>query len=216
MARNGRRQLELLWDRWLATRDHRAREELILHYLPLCDYVAERSGRFVEASLRPDLYGFAALGLIDALERFRPHFGVRFEAYGSRRIRGAVGDGVRAMKWLPRGAERRASRIIETVVPVDFQTARTPMGAHLHETISDRVEGSAYDALETAADHAEVAEAVRSLPEREQFIVYQHYYCHRALASIGRDLGVTESRVCQLHRRALRRLESFLLERESA
>jgi RNA polymerase sigma factor FliA len=216
MGKSGRGRLELLWDRWLETRDRRAREELILHYLPLSDYLAERTGRFVEASLRPDLHSFAALGLMDALERFRPHFGVRFEAYGSRRIRGAMGDGVRTMKWLPRDADRRASRVIEKVIPVDFQTARTPMGAHLHETLTDRVEWSPYEALELAADHAEVAEAVKYLPERERYIVYQHYYRHRPLASIGGDLGVTESRVCQLHRRALHRLHAMLQDKQSA
>lgn len=216
MAKKARGRLELLWDKWLGSRDERARHELILHYLPLSDVVANRCARTVETSLRPDLHGFAALGLIDALERFRPHFGVRFEAYGARRIRGAIGDGVRSMRWLPRHAEGRSSRVIETVVPVDFQTARTPAGAHLHETIVDPVEGAPDEELEVAADHAEVAEAIRDLPERERFVVYQHYYCHRALASIGHDLGVSESRVCQLHRRALRRLESILLERQPA
>jgi RNA polymerase sigma factor FliA len=55
-----------------------------------------------------------------------------------------------------------------------------------------------------------------ALPARERFIVLEHYYRRRPLAAIGKDLGVTESRVCQLHRRALRLLESDLLERLSA
>src|SRR5919106_3564814 len=122
-----------LWEEWLGSRSYRAREHLICHYLPLVRFLASRLGRQVEPSRRPDLYSCAAMGLIDAIERFRPEFGVRFETYGSQRIRGAVIDGIRSMKWLPRGAEQAASRVIETVVPVDFQTARSPVGGKLHE-----------------------------------------------------------------------------------
>jgi RNA polymerase sigma factor for flagellar operon FliA len=204
------------WERWLADRELRDRDALICHYMELARFLASHVGRCVEASLRPDLVSFAAIGLMDAIERFRPEVGVRFETYGSRRIRGAMADGIRTMKWLPRGAERRASRVIETIVPVDFQTATTPSGARLRDSLWDPLEPCASDDLEIAADHAEVVEAMSQLPERERFIVDQIYFAHRPLAAIGVELGITESRVCQLHRRALRMLESILVARLSA
>jgi RNA polymerase sigma factor for flagellar operon FliA len=205
-----------LWDEWLTTRSNRARERLICHYLPLMRFLASHLGRHVEMSLRPDLFSYAAMGLIDAIERFRPEYGVRFETYGTRRIRGAVADGIRSMKWLPRGAEQRASRVIETIVPVDFQTARSPVGGKLHEVLTDRADEGPADAVELEADHAEVVDALGDLPARERFVLVQHYFRRRPLAPIGDELGVTESRACQLHRRGLRLLESILLERLSA
>jgi RNA polymerase sigma factor FliA len=205
-----------LWERYLATRDERIKRQLVCHYLPLVEFLSVRIGRGVDASLRPDLYSFAAMGLMDAIERFRPDYGVRFETYGSRRIRGAIADGIRSMKWLPRGADRSPGRVIETIVPLDFQTAQTDVGKKLQETLADPLERPTDEEVDIEADHEEVQDALGSLPARERFIVREHYYRRRPLAAIGKDLGVTESRVCQLHRRALRLLESELLERLSA
>ena len=55
-----------------------------------------------------------------------------------------------------------------------------------------------------------VASAVRQLPERDQTIVRLYYYEHRSFKEIGQSLGVTESRVSQLHSRIKRRLRESL------
>ena len=205
-----------LWTDWRAHADGSARGALVSHYLPLVDLVARASGRHLPPAYRPDLHSFGVIGLMDAVDKFRPELGHRFETYGYQRIRGAIGDGLRTLAWLPRGASKRASRIIENVVPVDFQTARTPVGARLQDSLHDRAELPADHELELRADHEEVLEAIDLLPERERFVVEQYYYEERPLAEIGAALGVTESRVSQLHRRALRMLEAMIVERLSA
>jgi RNA polymerase sigma factor for flagellar operon FliA len=120
------------------------------------------------------------------------------------------------MSWLPRGAENRSSRVIETVVPVDFQAARTAVGVRLQDCLSDRTAGTPFDGLMLEADHDEVTAAIRELPDRERTVVFEHYYAQKQLKEIGRDMGVTESRVCQLHRRALRMLQGALIEPATA
>ena len=201
-----------LWVDFTADPSDANRESLIRHYLPLVEFLAGRLGRHVHASYRADLYSFGVEGLMDAIDKFRPEMGNRFETYGSCRIRGAMSDGIRKMSWLPRGAENRSSRVIETVVPVDFQAARTPVGGRLQDSLSDRTAGTPFDDLLLQADHDEVTVAIRALPERERNVVVEHYYAQKQLKEIGRDMGVTESRVCQLHRRALRLLEALLVE----
>ncbi|HEV2821143.1 MAG TPA: RNA polymerase sigma factor WhiG [Solirubrobacteraceae bacterium] len=53
-----------------------------------------------------------------------------------------------------------------------------------------------------------VADAIARLPEREKLVVALYYYENLTLREIGEVLGVTESRVSQLHTKAVLRLRS--------
>ena len=55
-----------------------------------------------------------------------------------------------------------------------------------------------------------IAEAIASLPEREKIVVTLYYYEELTLREIGEVLGVTESRVSQLHTKAVLRLRGHL------
>lgn len=55
-------------------------------------------------------------------------------------------------------------------------------------------------------------QAVKLLPERERTIVHLYYMQSRSLKSIGRALGISESRASQLRHRAIRRLRTALSE----
>jgi len=70
------------------------------------------------------------------------------------------------------------------------------------ETIEDDQPG-ALDLLEQAEEVDLVAACLKKLPEREQLLLSLYYYEGLTLKEIGRVLGVTESRVSQLHGRAL-------------
>jgi RNA polymerase sigma factor FliA len=59
----------------------------------------------------------------------------------------------------------------------------------------------------------QLAEAIGRLVERDRVVVTLYYFENLTLAEIGRVLGVTESRVCQLHTRAVLRLRAKLLEK---
>ena len=73
---------------------------------------------------------------------------------------------------------------------------------------------------ETAADPAQemdltdmkdrLADSIARLPEREKLVVALYYYENLTLREIGEVLGVTESRVSQLHTKAVLRLKSRL------
>jgi RNA polymerase sigma factor FliA len=66
------------------------------------------------------------------------------------------------------------------------------------------------------AEHGEarqlLARAVEQLPEREKVVVSLYYFEGLTLADIGRVLGVTESRICQLHTKAVLHLRSKLAD----
>ena len=87
----------------------------------------------------------------------------------------------------------------------------------LGDTVADSGEGpvAAYEVEEMRQI---LADAINRMPEREKIVLTLYYYEGLTLAEIGQVLGVTESRVCQIHTKAVLQLRSRLAasEREPA
>src|SRR3990167_6165215 len=97
------------WRMYKRTHSAALREELILRYLYLVKYVAGR----VAISLPPnvefgDLVSYGILGLFDAIEKFDPEHGNKFETYAVSRVRGTIMDELRKLDWAPRLLRKRA------------------------------------------------------------------------------------------------------------
>jgi RNA polymerase sigma factor for flagellar operon FliA len=83
----------------------------------------------------------------------------------------------------------------------------------------DALEGSSADPARECMREmfaAKAVVAIESLPEREQLVLSLYYDDELNLKEIGEVLGVTESRVCQIHGQALARLRARLGEWELA
>lgn len=77
--------------------------------------------------------------------------------------------------------------------------------ATLGETLADRSEGP-MAAFEVEEMKQILAGAINRLGEREKIVLSLYYYENLTLAQIGEILGVTESRVCQIHTKAIMQL----------
>lgn len=86
------------------------------------------------------------------------------------------------------------------------------VGLSLRETLADVHAEDPVAAAEAVEVRRLLAGAIAALPPREQTVVTLYYYEHLKLAEIGRVLGVTESRVCQLHTRAVLQLRARLAD----
>lgn len=182
-----------------------------------------------------DIEQDAMLGLIDAAGRYDVTKGT-FTAFAYSRVMGAIVDGARELDWLSRG-DRRAARSGEErilvsrpggrggTMEIPMPTAQSLSGTpnwegqeeHLLDVIVDE------DALDPAKEVMETVDAERCLAlammcltERERIVITLYYYEGFVLHRIADYLGVTESRVSQLHTKALLRLranvDSDLLE----
>ncbi len=80
----------------------------------------------------------------------------------------------------------------------------------LIDTIKDETEPDPEMSLEQSEVREALAESISSLPEREKLVVTLYYYEELTLREIGEVLGVTESRVSQLHTKAILRLKAHL------
>lgn len=86
-------------------------------------------------------------------------------------------------------------------------------GATLGDTIADRGEGPVA-AFEVQEMKQILAGAINRLGDREKIVLTLYYYEGLTLAEIGQVLGVTESRVCQIHTKAILQLRSRLSQPE--
>jgi RNA polymerase sigma factor FliA len=84
----------------------------------------------------------------------------------------------------------------------------------LGDTIADRGDGPV-GLYEVEEMKQLLAGAINRLGEREKMVLTLYYYEALTLAEIGRILGVTESRVCQIHTKAVLQLRSRLRASET-
>jgi RNA polymerase sigma factor FliA len=82
----------------------------------------------------------------------------------------------------------------------------------LVDTLEDTKTVSPMDAFESVEMKDILTEAVNRLPEREKVVVTLYYYEGLTLAEIGQVLGVTESRICQMHTKAVLALRGKISE----
>jgi RNA polymerase sigma factor for flagellar operon FliA len=93
------------------------------------------------------------------------------------------------------------------VVSLDDVLALEDGDMQREDTLEDD-QPSALDIIERGEEVETVVEALKTLPEREQTLLSLYYYEGLTLKEIGLVLGVTESRVSQLHGRALSLLKA--------
>lgn len=162
-----------------------------------------------------DLVSSGVLGLAEAWGRYDPSRGVAFEAFAIPRVKGAIVDAIRASDWVPRKARQRARETGESLVllvSLDESGGSSEGDTSPAERLADASAPQPGAALLAAEGRREMMVALNRLPDRERMIVTRHYFEGVQLAEIARTLGVTESRVSQLHTRALRMLREALQE----
>ena len=85
-------------------------------------------------------------------------------------------------------------------------------GMSLGDTLTDHKAVDPVDAFEGEETKYLLARAIEQLPEREKIVVTLYYYEGLTPAEIGKVLGVTESRICQMHTKAVLQLRTKLAE----
>lgn len=200
------------------------RNEALLEWYPMVERIAYRAAAtygLPNGVDTDDLVSSGVLGLAEAFDRYDASRGVAFEAFAIPRVKGAVIDAIRAADWVPRKARQRSRMTGEPVaILVSMDESRGGYGdGDNDQTTADRIADDHLPEpgaeLLAAENRRELVGALNRLPERERMIVTLHYFERVALQDIAKALKVTESRVSQLHTRALRMLRAAI-EAEAA
>ncbi|WP_374712441.1 FliA/WhiG family RNA polymerase sigma factor [Symbiobacterium terraclitae] len=197
-------QHQELWLRWRNCRDKAARDALTQHYLWLVRYVAGRLMVGLPSHVdQADVEGHGCFGLLEAIARYDPERGVRFETFAIPWIRGACLEGLRAMQWAP--ALRRRVRQLEKVRDELMEAlGREPTVAELAERMGITLEEAerrlqeagtlavlsldeavAFDDGETTSLADRVADAEAVDPEEESQLAERREVLARAVASLS-------------------------------
>ncbi|MGH9066904.1 MAG: RNA polymerase sigma factor WhiG [Acidimicrobiales bacterium] len=248
--------VEHLWQSYKATGSRAARDELIVRYKPLVQYVAGRVVAGLPHSVeQADLESYGVFGLIDAIEKFDPSRSIKFETYAIARVKGAIIDELRSIDWVPRSVRTKAKAVEQAYAKLEATLARAPSDAELAtemgisgeelrhmftqvsfsglaaldetlsgpsdrperttlgDTLADRNPGP-MAVFEVEDSKQSLAMAINRLGEREKLVLTLYYYEGLTQAEIGEVLGVTESRVCQIHTKAVGQLRAKLADAE--
>lgn len=231
-----------------------ARNELIEAYYPVVKYVAGKVAHDVLGLVeRDDLTSHGVIGLMDAISKFNPERGVKFETYAITRIRGSIIDELRSNDWVPRSVRSNARKIEKARAELESQMEGEPtlqdiadkiempvsfvssvLGQVAESNITTLDEGWKAlgaeqgenlflgDFIQDVSSNPEssfrevearelVSSAVSRLGDKEQAVIALHYIEGLNLSEIGDLIGVTESRACQMHTKAVNSLHSALI-----
>jgi len=178
-------ELEALWIEYFKDRlNKKVRDSLIIQYIYLTRYVVGR----VKVSLPPtfsieDISSYGVEGLIDAIEKFSPDKGARFETYALMRIRGNIIDKIRSQDFLPRSARKKIKDVKDAQEHLRQKFGRQPTSAEVGELLGlekekvdqiladDTTITSIYDKRGSSEDSVEIIDTIqdtKSLNPQEQ------------------------------------------------
>ena len=220
---------------WRAFHHHAGAEErqrLFDHYQPFARKLAgaQFARRAIGGYERADMEQLAYEALLQAIDRFEPERAIPFPAFARRRILGHISNGIAIMsesaaqyRYRQR-AERDRLRSLRDAAPSDADplAALSQLAATLAiglmaeeaevvdpDSLPDG-QPSAYESLVWYQMRQKIREQIAALPERERYVIGQHYTAGVSFQQIATILGVSKGRVSQIHRAALLRLREQL------
>ncbi len=168
-------------------------------------YVVHRIRPRLPASVSEDeLHSAGMVGLLAASRAYDPSQGASFKTYAYHRIRGAILDELRRMDFLPRSFREKVQKRGEeapSIVPL-------PLDQDGQGTLTSESE------VENHCEREEMLEILRAamdqLPDKMRMVMGLYYGKQLKMREIGDRLGLTESRVSQIHANAVARLRHKL------
>ncbi len=198
-----------LWAEFKNAPSANIKKQIIMNYMKLVHYVIHNF-KFVSLELMDDrdYFQFGVEGLSEAIDRFDPDYGTKFETYAIQRIRGKIIDELRKLQIKPRPIPSEKNQMIYSNVsltsPVEDED-----GYMLYEVIPDDVEIPDETAEKNEAKEF-LVEAIKNLEERDRLIISLYYYENLNYKEIAKLLNITVSRVSQVHTRIIEMLKTKL------
>ncbi|WP_272701300.1 FliA/WhiG family RNA polymerase sigma factor [Desulfovibrio sp. Fe33] len=128
----------------------RDRENIVRYYAPKIRILALRLKAKLPQSVElNELISAGSLGLLDALGKFNPELGIKFDTYSENRIKGAMLDELRRMDWFSRGLRQKVKVLEDSMRQIEHETGSPATTEQLCEMtgMSDREVQQGLEAL---------------------------------------------------------------------
>jgi RNA polymerase sigma factor for flagellar operon FliA len=212
-------------------------DHLVNQHLPLVKRLASQLAVKLPSHIEiEDLIQVGLIGLLKAVDDYQSDSGAVFSTYATIRIRGAMLDELRGRDWLPRSVQRDLGRVAAAIEKVEQRVGRPASEKEIADELDMNLEdyrvlsGELACARVSQLDEAELppgndepaeqvaeetrrtalANAITTLPDKEGLMLSLYYSEGLNLKEIGLVMGVSESRVSQIHGQAVARLKSKL------
>ena len=202
-----------VWEAYLADHDNKQlRDTLIVQYIYLTRYVVGR----VKVALPPtftfeDISSYGIEGLIDAVEKYTPRSGARFETYALVRIRGNIIDKIRSQDFLPRSVRRKIKDVKEAQEQLKKQFGRPATNSEVAELLGMETEKvdqiladdttitSIYEKKGSGDDNLEVIDTIKDETHKAPHEVYETKDINNQLEAALKRLPERERMVMVLY-----------------
>ena len=225
---------EKLWETYSKKQDAATREALIIEYIPLVKVVSGRLSMYLGYTVEyDDLVSYGIFGLIDAIDKYDYGRAILDQIRKMDWIPRSVRQKQKQIDAAAAKIEAEENRIAtdeEIAKELDIsldeyfnwqgQTKVTNI-ASIDEYVEQGIEVKAFDVGKTAKAEPErvyeqeevkelLADSLEVLTEKERMVVVLYYYEELTLKEISKVLDVSESRVSQLHTKALQKMKKVL------
>lgn len=200
-----------LWKEYKLAPTPALKQEIIMKYLNLVHYVIRKTPLSKNQVLdERDFFQYGIEGLSEAVDRFDPDYGTKFETYAIQRIRGKIIDELRKLQSKFKTEE--GDQIIDNYYTnlsinnqIDDEDGYTLAEVIPGEQLSQSEEVEKNEMKEI------LLKALKGLNERDRLIISLYYYENLNYQEIAKLMNITISRVSQIHSRILKNLKSKLL-----
>ena len=103
-----------------------------------------------------------------------------------------------------------------TMTSIYDKKGNTDESLEIIDTIQDTNKLTPHEEMEEKNVKQELEKALKRLPERERVIMVLYYQENMTLKEIGETIGMSESRICQLHAQAIMKLKNILSENRTS
>ena len=125
------------WKPYLENRNEQTRNDIVLEYVDLVKKIVMRfRGSSNNYAQIDDMINQGIIALIDAVEKFDPYKGIKFETFATLKVRGAVIDMMRKNDWVPRNQRSLSKELDEVYANLYADLGREPSKEELAEAMN--------------------------------------------------------------------------------